>query len=66
MKNNCPIRGIRTINAQGEEINYQQQIQGGRNYEGQNEQRQMVNQIRNINQINNQDEREDDILININ
>ena len=66
MKNNYPIKGIRFINDQGEENNHQQQIQGGRNYDGQNEQGQMVNQIENRNQMNNQDEREDDILININ
>ena len=55
MKNNCSIKGFISINAQGEEINYQQHVQG-----------QIVNQIENMNQINNQDEREDDILININ
>lgn len=66
MKNNCPIKGIRSINAQGEEDNYRQQIQGGRNYDDQNEEEQMANQIGNRNQIDNQDERGDDISININ
>ena len=66
MKNNCPIKGIRSFNAQGEEINYQQEIQGGGNYDRQNQQEQMVNQIGNRNQIDNQDERGDDISININ
>ena len=45
MKNNCPIKGIRSFNAQGEEIDYQQEIKGGGNYDGPNQQEQMVNQI---------------------